>query len=368
MANSQQPHNSDDSDFDFKKQFNQLAYLHGTPEATGVIRRHPDDFRVEEQLDFELTGEGEHVCLYIEKIGENTQFVAKKLAKFAGVKIRDVSYAGLKDRNAITRQWFSVPVPIKKELDWDAFSTDTIKVIEHTRHQKKLRTGCLSGNKFTLVIRDIENYTALVRRLGLIESLGVPNYFGEQRFGIEGNNLQLAERMFAGEAIRDKKLRGLVISAARSWLFNLIVSKRAEQNVLTSPLEGDLFMFPDVNSYFAAPLDEPTLQRLAKQEICLSAPLVGNELAFAKDDAGAIEQSAVTDYQAWIAGLDALRAGNDRRRVILKPLTFTYEKIDDSSIVLSFTLPSGCFATSLLREAINYSDYSDVLRSQYNKS
>lgn len=348
----------------FEQQFSQFSYLYGKPQVSGVIRQNPHDFIVEEILDFDLTGEGEHVCLFIEKTGENTQYIAKQLAKFADVKARDVSYAGLKDRNAVTRQWFSVPYPIKKELDWNEFSSDTIKVLKIVRHQKKLRIGCLLGNSFTLTIRDIDQVDELITRFDSIKLKGVPNYFGEQRFGIGGNNLALAERMFNGEQIRDKKLRGLVISAARSWLFNHIVSDRIAQSKFSTALAGDTFMFPVNNSFFTEVLNDSIQQRLRNEEICLSAPMIGNEDAFALETAGEFERNAIANFDAWLPGLTALKLSNDRRRMTLKPVNLQYSKNDDSTVTLSFILPAGSFATSILREAINYSDYTDVLRAQ----
>ena len=148
-----------------------LAYALAKPESTGAIRTTPEDFQVDEDLGFELSGEGEHACLHIRKRNANTDFIAKQIARLAGVKNMDVSYAGLKDRHALTTQWFSVYLSSKPEPDWSQLNSDEVEVLEVVRHNRKLRRGSLKGNHFKLVVRDLQgDSSALEQRLQTIRT------------------------------------------------------------------------------------------------------------------------------------------------------------------------------------------------------
>lgn len=195
------------------------------------LRACPEDFRVDEILGFDPDGEGEHLLLKIQKRNQNTADVARTLARHAGVKIRDVGYGGLKDRNAVTTQWFSVWLPGKADPDWSAIAGEHLKILDSQRHHRKLQRGALRGNRFVIVLRDVAfpqqlDAGALEQQLAVIKQQGVPNYFGEQRFGREGRNLASATAMFDGVRIKDKHLRSLYLSAARSFLFNEVLAAR----------------------------------------------------------------------------------------------------------------------------------------------
>ncbi|MBL6986147.1 MAG: tRNA pseudouridine(13) synthase TruD, partial [Methylobacter sp.] len=195
-------------------------YVYGGPSGIGKIRSLPEDFVVMENLSFEPSGAGEHAFLQIQKKGENTEFVARQLSRFAGVRQRDVSYAGLKDRYAVTTQWFSVWLPGKAGPDWTQFETNTIKVLHSVRHAKKLKRGVLSGNSFKLVIRDWQGDQAkTIQQLEQIKANGIANYFGSQRFGNQGQNVNKALAMFEGAKV-GREQRSIYLSAARSYLFN----------------------------------------------------------------------------------------------------------------------------------------------------
>ena len=150
---------------------------------------------VDEDLGIEFTGSGEHVCLQVVKKGENTQYVAKLIAQKAGVSPREVSYAGMKDRHGVCSQWFSVKVPIKKHIDFSELNSDSIFVVSQQRHERKLRTGCHKGNRFTITLRNVTQPLDILCRINAVRA-GVPNYFGEQRFGRDGHNLVMAEKMY----------------------------------------------------------------------------------------------------------------------------------------------------------------------------
>src|SRR5580693_579808 len=168
----------------------ELPRAYGAPPLTAEMRRTPEDFRVDEILGYDADGEGEHALLWVEKRGANTDWVAKELAKFAGIPPLNVGYAGLKDRHAVTRQTFSVQLAGKPDPDWNAFPHEDIKVLAVTRHKRKLKRGALRGNRFVLVLRQVDgDHTVADHILKQIAQRGVPNYFGEQRFGREGGNV-----------------------------------------------------------------------------------------------------------------------------------------------------------------------------------
>ena len=225
-------------------------YGYGVPSGDGQIKCQPDDFFVEEKLSFQPDGTGEHAFLLIEKVGENTEYVARLLARFAGVRQRDVGFAGLKDRHARTRQWFSVWLPGRDDPDWQMLSSESLNVLQVTRHARKLKRGVLAGNAFRIVIRDWKGDAARVdQQLHAIARHGFPNYFGEQRFGHQGRNLERALAMFAGAGVK-REQRAIYLSAARAFLFNLILAERVRSQTWYQALNGDVFKFEGGNSRF----------------------------------------------------------------------------------------------------------------------
>ena len=204
-------------------EFDNLTYLHGKPQGTGLLKANPEDFVVVEDLGFEPDGEGEHILVRILKNGCNTRFVADALAKFLKIHAREVSFAGQKDKHAVTEQWLCARVPGKEMPDLSAFQLEGCQVLEYARHKRKLRLGALKGNAFTLVLREVSNRDDVEQRLIDICVKGVPNYFGAQRFGIGGSNLQGALRWAqTNTPVRDRNKRSFWLSAARSALGSLV--------------------------------------------------------------------------------------------------------------------------------------------------
>ena len=192
----------------------------GAPVLAARIRAQAEDFRVEELDGFEASGEGEHLLLTIEKCGMNTAFVAREIAHWAGVAEHAVGYAGLKDRHAVTRQRFSVQLPGREAPDVASLERDGLRVLAQERHRRKLPRGALAGNRFELVLRDVAgDRAAIEERLAQVAAHGVPNAFGEQRFGHGGGNVNKALSMFAGRRV-GREQRSLLLSAARSVLFS----------------------------------------------------------------------------------------------------------------------------------------------------
>lgn len=327
-------------------------YLYGKPSCTARFKQHCEDFRVKEHLDFELTGEGEHVCLWVKKVGENTDYLARQLAKFAGIAAKNVSYAGLKDRQAETYQWFSLYIPGKITPDFNQFELEGVTILKVLRHNKKLRTGCLSGNHFTIVLREASDKNALQLALDKVK-LGVPNYFGHQRFGFDGHNVNAALQMFNGRKIKDRFKRGMYLSAARSYLFNCVISQRIDDNLLSTPLLGDCVQFVANRSFFPLPdLSEQTMQRLSSREVCLTAPLWGTGELTSTDTAKEYESQCLKDFENLQAGLAKEGLKHERRPLLLIPEKFNYQWLDESTVKIEFYLPSGCYATSIIRELV----------------
>ncbi|WP_078455993.1 tRNA pseudouridine(13) synthase TruD [Solemya velum gill symbiont] len=331
----------------------QLACAYGGPVGSGTLRSTAEDFFVEEQLSFDLTGEGEHLFLFIEKRGENTADVADMLAKIADVRQMNVSYAGLKDRHAVTRQWFSISLPGKPDPDFSALP-DNIRILDKKRNNRKLRRGALLGNRFELRIRELDaDIDALVARLEAIKSGGFPNYFGEQRFGRGYGNLSRAIPVLARGKTR-RKSEGMNLSAVRSMLFNLLLSKRVELGRWCShPLVGDVMQLGGSSSLFVAEsIDAELERRLNGAEINLTGCLCGKAArVMPVADAADFEQQALADYTFWINGLQRCKVDADRRSLRTTANDLQWEFQDDM-LVVSFSLPKGSYATALIRELI----------------
>ena len=329
------------------------SYAYGGAESQGVIRKTPDDFIVNEIQSFELSGTGEHAFLLIEKCSENTDYVARILARFASVRQRDVSYAGLKDRHARTTQWFSVWLPGKPDPDWQELNSETIKVLQATRHSKKLKRGSLAGNEFILRIRDWSGDKAILeQQLQTIKAQGVPNYFGEQRFGREGGNIAKALALFAGEKV-SRSQRSIYLSAARAYLFNHILSARVANNTWNQALVGDVLMFENSHSFFTAEvLDESILQRVEKLDIHPTAVLFGKGEPQSTAEVALLELQIISQHDDLAQGLCAFGMEQDRRALRSHIQELQWQFIDNASLELRFTLNAGCYATALLREII----------------
>ncbi|MEW6998358.1 tRNA pseudouridine(13) synthase TruD [Colwelliaceae bacterium BS250] len=341
----------------------ELPYLYSKPESYGDLRSKVEDFKVFERLPFEPCGEGEHLLIHIRKTGANTLFVARQLAKYFKVKEALVSYAGLKDRNAITEQYFGVHVPGKTEYDLSDLVIEGVEVLSYKRHNKKLKTGALTGNSFQLTLRNVTNISSLTKRFKQVIEQGVPNYFGEQRFGIDGQNIDAARELFNGKKVKDKKKRGFYLSAARSHLFNAIVAERIVLKKFLTPIPGDVYMLAGSRSVFHTDIiDDEIERRLSEKDIDITAPLWGAGESLTTDKALTLEESVANQYEDLAKGLGKFGLKQERRKICLQVSEAKLEQIIEdkqhTSVVISFFLPAGCFATTILRELINYQDMS----------
>ncbi len=335
-----------------------LAYLHGKPHSSGKLRSNMADFKVFEQLPFSPCGEGEHLLIHIRKTGANTAFVAKELAKYFSVKEQLVSYAGLKDRFAVTEQWFGVHLPGLQIYDLSDLAIDGVEVLTYARHNKKLRIGALTGNRFELTLRDVTQIEQFTERWQQIIDQGVPNYFGEQRFGIDGGNIEKAQALFTGKKVKDKKKRGMYLSAARSYLFNQIISQRIEQDYFQQLMLGDVVMLAGTQSVFVADeVNETLQQRLLDKDIDITAPMWGAGELMTQAEPKIFEQTIANEKPDFCTGLAKFGLKQERRRIRLNIHNANIiTNNDDNTVQVSFFLPAGCYATTVLRELINYQD------------
>ncbi len=325
----------------------------GEPLSTARFRQSPEDFIVKETLAFEPDGAGEHVYLYIQKQNTNTQWLARELARFANIKLRDVSYAGLKDRNAVTSQWFSLLLHRDKEPDWDNFSLEGIDILQATRHRSKLRPGMAKKNHFIITLYNTDcDEQALLQRLQLVNQYGVPNYYGEQRFGHDANNLEQARALFAGEInIKARNKKGLYLSAARSHLFNKVLAERVRRGNWHTPLRGDCMILDGSNSFFGIEqVDDEIKARVQEFDIHPSGPLWGKGEPLTKLDVLQLENDVLADEQLFKNGLVNAGMTMDRRALRMKPVALQYQMLDAGTIRLIFDLTSGQYATTLLHE------------------
>lgn len=334
-----------------------LAYASGeAPRASGLMRESPADFRVDEDCPILPCGEGEHLWCRVEKTGLTTPEALEMLSRAAGIHPRHIGFAGLKDKHAVTTQWFSLAWPIKQALPgFDGISG--LRVLECTRHERKLKRGAHAGNRFLIRVRQVDGASAaeIAAAVGRIVASGVPNYFGVQRFGQGGRNLALSRALFAGKRL-SRNRRGFALSAARSLLFNAVLDARVRAGTWNQPVAGDAMMLAGSHSIFAwdaagQSANELT-QRMAAFDIHPTGPLPGRESEnLVSGQARALEEAVMADYADLRSGL--VDSGVDAaRRALRLPVPDLRAELTDGVLALSFSLPSGAFATSVLRELV----------------
>lgn len=330
-----------------------LPYAHGGPPLQATLRSCPEDFIVEELHSHTPDGEGDHQWLVVRKRGANTDWVAKELARFAGVSPVDVGYAGLKDRDAVTVQVFTVHLPGRPAPDWAALGHDNVQVLAAQRHRRKLKRGALRANRFCLTLRDVQGDPAHAeQRLADLAVQGVPNYFGEQRFGMGGANVARAEAMFAGKRV-DRATRSILLSAVRSHLFNEVLAERVRQGNWQQALAGEVWSLSGSRAWFGPePYSADLAERLARADIHPSGPLWGRGALPTVELALALEDRVLQPYDALKQGLEAAGLDQDRRALRLMPQQLQWRWPASDVLQLEFELPPGCYATVVMRELV----------------
>lgn len=328
-----------------------LFHAHGGPVLRGVLRAEPADFRVDEQLGFEPCGAGEHVFVQIEKAEANTDWVAQKLAAFAGIAPVGVGYAGLKDRHAVTRQWLSLHLPGRADPDWSTFDVAGVRVLRALRHDRKLKRGAHRGNRFSIRLRSVSgDAVAAGERLAAIAAHGVPNYFGEQRFGRDGDNVVMARQLFAGQRL-PRHLQGFALSAARSLLFNRVLAQRVREGCWDRAMAGEVWMLDGSHAIFGPlPFDETLASRLAAHDIHPTGPLWGRGVLRSEDAVRAVEAAVAVAEPELADGLARAGLEQERRALRLGVVDLQWEWEDAATLLLAFGLESGAYATTVLGE------------------
>jgi tRNA pseudouridine13 synthase len=338
----------------------------GAPLGQGVLRSTPEDFEVHESLGFEASGTGPHAMLCVRKRGANTEWVARELARAVGCKPFEVGFAGLKDRNALTTQFFTVPRGKRAAADLAGIRGEGFEVLSAAEHQRKLPRGALEGNRFIITVREFRcEPAALDARLARLREGGVPNYFGEQRFGREAGNLEAVLRAAGsgGGGTRGTHgprgdQRGFMLSAARSLIFNAILADRVERHSWDTLLPGDVAILDGRGSVFPVPSPDETLAgRCAALEIHPTAPLVGdsdsdrNSESLATGEVRSREEAVAAGFPEALAVIRAARMNGERRatRIAVRDLEYDY---DGAVLRLAFALTAGSFATTVLREIV----------------
>ncbi|WP_201601536.1 tRNA pseudouridine(13) synthase TruD [Psychrobacter submarinus] len=356
------------------------------PIKQALYKAKPEDFVVNERLEVDFTGEGEHLWLHIKKSGINTAYLAKLLSEWADIPLRDVGYSGLKDRLALTTQWFSLRLPKKQKPDSDFAPVDikeheTVKIIAEHWHNKKLNRGTHNANQFVITLRDIEfakdqtlgDKSSVEQHLQTISKTGVPNYFGPQRFGFGGNNIREALNLFArplkstSSAKKKNKRKSAVreqnsmeLSAARSLIFNQILAARVQDGSWNTGLNGEVFNLNGSGSIFASEHMDETLQaRVASGDIHPTAVMWGAGNDKVAGDAAELENTVVQQdalLAALATGLEQREVKAQRRalRLPVEDLSWRWadEQDGEQTLVLSFTLTTGSFATSVLASVV----------------
>jgi tRNA pseudouridine13 synthase len=325
------------------------------PGCGGAFKESPEDFEVEEIAAYEPNGlpNGEHAFLWIEKRGRSTNDVAKLIARHVGIGEREVSWAGLKDRNAVTRQWLSLPWKAAQKLE--GFSAPGVTVLKTSRHRNKLKSGHLRGNRFTLVVRGVTDVGAAKASFERLCTLGVPNAFGAQRFGLKGDNAERGKQiLLSGGRHRDRFERKLFLSAFQSKLFNEVLALRLSRGSFSKVLLGDVLKKQETGGEFVStePLvDQP---RADAFEVSPTGPMFGPEMRAPEHDAAALEAEVLTasgvTAQTFVAGGDETRG--TRRLIRVRIVEPGFEALEPGVVRLRFNLPAGSYATVVLAELL----------------
>jgi tRNA pseudouridine13 synthase len=327
--------------------FDNAPFALGAPTARADFKTIPEDFIVEEVLGFEPAGEGEHLFLQLQTDDQNTQYTLKLLSRHFQVPQKLISYSGLKDRRGLTSQWFSVHLPGKSvAVDADALKTLGITLLRHTRHNKKLRIGTHKANRFHIRLRNVSASETLPERIDVLRHQGVPNYFGPQRFGHHGHNVDEALHWIEkNELPLARELRSRVLSTLRSWLFNGDLARRVSTSSWNQWTPGDPVALSGSHSFFQPDTWDDTLQqRLEAGDIHIATWLWSSDHPWQADE-------KISRYLAQ-AGFKA-----EIRPLRLLPQQFDCQW-EGNDLLLAFNLPPGAYATSVLRELVQLIDRS----------
>lgn len=327
-----------------------LLFPYGEPAINGLLKSRAEDFKVSENLGFEPGGEGEHLFLWIEKSMMTTHELIDRVSKDFSIKPRDIGHSGLKDKVALSRQWLSLYLPgqmAKLEIP----EISEYKILGHAWHLKKLRPGTHRSNHFEVVVRDVETVPEISwQQIDLIRTQGMVNYFGQQRFGRQDDNVERALQAFGKSARKlSRNKTSLYISALRSLLFNKVLSHRIENGYWDKPLPGDVFMLNGSHSIFYEPLNEALLERFRQFDLSSTVSLYGSGKRLLREEALALEDRVFAENEIVLHCLIEQKAKLMMRatRVAVQGLNINHDP-DEATLQITVTLPRGSYFTALL--------------------
>jgi tRNA pseudouridine13 synthase len=326
----------------------------GPPGARARARTEPEDFQVTELPLVKPEGTGTHLWLEVRKRNANTRWVAARLAEQAGAAVRDVGYAGMKDRRAVATQWFSVGLQGAADADWARWEIPGVAILQGVWHGRKLQRGALRGNRFRIKLRDVRGEGSdLERRLAALARQGLPNYFGPQRFGRNGDNAERGAQWLERGGRISRGQRGIYLSGVRSYLFNTVLAERVRQRSWNRLVDGDVAMLDGSRSTFSCSLPDPLLdQRCAAFDLHPTGPLPGRGGEGPVREAAAIETRMLEPYERIVAGLQRAGVQSSRRCLRVVPAGLSWQ-LDGATLTLEFSLPGGAYATAVLRELVS---------------
>ena len=347
----------------FAKQRECLSTRHA---VTGLIKQVPADFVVEEIVGFEFTGTGEHVVVQVKKQDLSTLEVVDAISRVTGSSKKDIGFCGLKDKRAISTQWFSVRVPAQAEAALPSLENERIEILSYDRHCKKLKRGHHFGNHFSIKVRQLGgDMIALADNLQKLRITGVPNYFGPQRFS--RNNLRKADALFCGQLKRVSHAeRGMVLSSVRSAMFNEVLTHRVRDGTWNKLLVGDAANLNGTNSHFQVrEVTEELQNRLTQFDVHPSGPLFGTGRNPVANGVYQLESGVFGQHPTWCEGLSKFGLRLQRRSLRLKVSDLRWEIFNNETLALSFSLRKGGFATSVLSALLDYTG-PEVDKSEVN--
>jgi len=350
-----------------------LPYGTKFPGLGGILKSKPEDFVVEEIPAYLPCGEGEHRFLWIEKQNLDSRSMLRHISKRLSLKPSEIGLAGMKDRKAVTRQWISIPASSDRLLDSVKF--EGFRILKSKRHRNKLRTGHLKGNRFTIAIRQYRQSVFDKYFHELFETIrkqGFPNYYGEQRFGVENRNIVLGLELLRGEKKpshlprRDRKfLLKIAISAVQSWLFNLVLARRIDEGTTSRVQRGDVMQKTETEGCFVVEDVAKEQYRLEAGEIVVTGPMFGCSNLSAKNRAGEIEEEVLASVN--LSCEDFVRfpkiARGTRRPLKAYAQDLQFE-VEAEVLRMRFSLKPGVYATSILRETMKPESLGDDVEEE----
>ena len=341
------------------------------PGVGGRIKVQPDDFEVEEIPAYQPSGQGDYLYLWVEKRGMGAEYFAHQIARRLDVPIGEIGTAGLKDRHAVTRQMVSAPIRAESHLS--QLDGDGIRVLSVSRHGNKLKSGHLHGNRFRILVRDVDAVAdeRIARILDRLRAQGLPNFYGPQRFGRDGETVLMGMALLRGEPppllpsggrpnLRSPFLRKLALSAGQAALFNYTLARRMADGLLRRVLSGDVMMKWPFGGIFVAEEIEREQARFDGRETVTAGPMFGRKMFPAAAESAAREAAVLQDAgltSEAFHGFGKLLLGTRRHNLIYLDDLAAAREAD--GVRLSFTLPAGSYATVLLREVMKSDPLDD---------